>query len=166
MYTVITSNSMGSHSCFVLHTNHMSCSMVFFPSSQVKLSCSSVSEYVIRTQPSKHGLSTLESVAHAVALLDNTPDIIEVSNALMPIPSAQTDLICRYWFDPCGHSASINLTVVLWSTTVKTILIMSPFNGMTVCQLYWVVMLWYLLSIQQAAGEGWSKKRPFYLMKT
>ena len=45
---------------------------------QVKLSCSSISEYVIRTQPSKHGLSTIESVAHAIAWLDSAPDIVEV----------------------------------------------------------------------------------------
>ncbi|XP_003384861.2 PREDICTED: DTW domain-containing protein 2-like [Amphimedon queenslandica] len=45
---------------------------------QVKLNGEAVSQYVIRTQPSKQSLSTIESVAHAVAWLDGTPEIIDV----------------------------------------------------------------------------------------
>ena len=45
---------------------------------QVKLDAEVCSEYVIRTQPSRCSLSTLESVAHALAWLENRTDIVEV----------------------------------------------------------------------------------------
>ena len=53
--------------CFIIISHH-----------QVKLMSETSSQYVIRTQPTKHSLSTLESVAHAVAWLDGTPEIIDV----------------------------------------------------------------------------------------
>ncbi len=48
---------------------------------QVKLDLNMRSEYVIRTQPSDEGLSTVESAVHAVAMLENRPDIVEVREA-------------------------------------------------------------------------------------
>lgn len=45
---------------------------------QVQLSAETVSEYVIRTQPTQFSLSTLECVAHALAWFEQDPTIVEV----------------------------------------------------------------------------------------
>ena len=45
---------------------------------QVQLNITSESEYVIRTQPTKTSLSTLECIAHTLAWLENDKSIIEV----------------------------------------------------------------------------------------
>ncbi|KAK7499715.1 hypothetical protein BaRGS_00009056 [Batillaria attramentaria] len=45
---------------------------------KVRLQHEEKSKYVIRTQPTEHALSTLETAAVAVSILENRPDIIEV----------------------------------------------------------------------------------------
>ncbi len=51
---------------------------------QIVLAGNTVSEYVIRTQPTHNCLSTLECVAHTLAWLEESPDIIEVSISHTP----------------------------------------------------------------------------------
>lgn len=46
--------------------------------SQVQLSNTGVSSYVIRTQPTNECLSTVETVALAIELLENRPDVYQV----------------------------------------------------------------------------------------
>lgn len=50
-----------------------------FYSLQVQLSNTGVSEYVIRTQPNDNSLSTLETAAIALSVIENSPDIKEVN---------------------------------------------------------------------------------------
>ena len=45
---------------------------------QVQLDIAVCSEYVVRTQPTRGSLSTLESVAHTLAWLECDNDIVEV----------------------------------------------------------------------------------------
>ena len=45
---------------------------------QVKLDVEACSEYVIRTQPNRSSLSTLESVAHSLSWLETNTNIVEV----------------------------------------------------------------------------------------
>ncbi len=53
---------------------------------QVVLGIDTVSEYVIRTQPTHNSLSTLECVAHTLAWLEESPTIVEVSHTHLPRP--------------------------------------------------------------------------------
>ncbi len=46
---------------------------------QVQLGVECASEYVIRTQPTHTSLSTLECVAHALAWLEQSSDMVEVA---------------------------------------------------------------------------------------
>ena len=54
---------------------------------QVQLSVDAKSEYVIRTQPTKNCLSTLECVAHALAWLEGDPNIVEVIKSIILVVS-------------------------------------------------------------------------------
>lgn len=50
-------------------------------SSQVQLNIQAASAYVIRTQPTRNCVSTLEGIAHALAWLESNPSIVEVSDS-------------------------------------------------------------------------------------
>ncbi len=52
---------------------------IIFYSPQISLSSSTVSEYVIRTQPTNNCLSTMESVAQMLAWVERRPEIVEVN---------------------------------------------------------------------------------------
>ena len=62
---------------------------LFYNDLQVQLDATVCSEYVIRTQPTRASLSTLESVAHTLAWLENNDEIVEVCT---PIAHSATDL--------------------------------------------------------------------------
>lgn len=47
---------------------------------QVQLNNTGLSKYVIRTQPTDSGLSTVETVAVAIGLLEEQPDMFQVGN--------------------------------------------------------------------------------------
>lgn len=58
------------------------CIVIYTPESifQVQLSNSGLSKYVIRTQPTDSGLSTVETVAMAIGMLEDKPHIFQVSD--------------------------------------------------------------------------------------
>ena len=62
---------------------------------QVVIDIGERSEYIIRKQPMKKGLSTLESVAHSLAYFEDDPSIKEV--LLQPLR-----LLCQHQIDHGG----------------------------------------------------------------
>ena len=52
--------------------------MLCWPNSQVKINAVPKSEYVVRTQPTKESLCTLESVTYALMHFENNPSLREV----------------------------------------------------------------------------------------
>ncbi|ESO08731.1 hypothetical protein HELRODRAFT_74273, partial [Helobdella robusta] len=65
---------------------------------QVKLNSIGVSKYTIRTQPTDDGLSTVESVALAVSILEDRPDVYEV--LMKPL-----EALCRFQME---HGAVVH----------------------------------------------------------
>lgn len=53
-------------------------SVAYIVLQQVQLDIETCSEYVVRTQPTRTSLSTLESVAHTLAWLERNDSIVEV----------------------------------------------------------------------------------------
>ena len=51
--------------------------IVFFLNTQIKLTQTGSSEYVIRTQPNEASLSTLESVAYTISWLEADPSVYD-----------------------------------------------------------------------------------------
>eukprot|EP00088_Acartia_fossae_P026231 TRINITY_DN27030_c0_g1_i1.p1 TRINITY_DN27030_c0_g1~~TRINITY_DN27030_c0_g1_i1.p1 ORF type:complete len:232 (+),score=40.89 TRINITY_DN27030_c0_g1_i1:52-747(+) len=59
---------------------------------KIMLNLSTLSEYSVRTQPNEHGLSTIESAAHTIAILESRPEILP--GLLKPLHS-----LCRIQLD-------------------------------------------------------------------
>ena len=57
---------------------------------QVQLDMAVCSEYVVRTQPTRGSLSTLESVAHSLAWLECNTNIVEVNTDIVEV---NTDIV-------------------------------------------------------------------------
>ena len=57
---------------------------------QVQLDMAVCSEYVVRTQPTRGSLSTLESVAHSLAWLERNTNIVEVNTDIVEV---NTDIV-------------------------------------------------------------------------
>ncbi|XP_033634626.1 DTW domain-containing protein 2-like [Asterias rubens] len=72
--------------------------VIFHRPRQVQLSNSNLSEYVIRTQPTNASLSTVESVAISVSILDKNPEIQET--LLRPLRA-----LCKFQLD---HGAAVH----------------------------------------------------------
>ena len=66
------------HSVLVVYWTVTLKMYVLLPLAQVQLNVDAASKYVIRTQPTRTSVSTLECIAHTLAWLEQSPSIVEV----------------------------------------------------------------------------------------